>query len=68
MGWQLRKKQWYFYRTIRIGDRFVNAYFGGGARGAAAELFFRHHRMEQEEIRQILAELKAGRIGPVGRP
>jgi hypothetical protein len=40
MAWQRQNKKWYYYHTIRQGNKFVNLYCGSGERGAAFERFF----------------------------
>lgn len=58
MGWQRRNKTWYYYHTVYIKRHYVNIYCGGGTRGRLFEQFFKQARVDGQEARRLLAELR----------
>lgn len=62
MAWVVRGKRKYYYRSRRVGKRFVKEYLGGGLAGEIAarqDAEFRdRRRKEKAEVTQMAAPLR----------
>lgn len=54
MGWEQRGHRRYFYRTHRVGSRFVREYVGGGLAGYLAAQEHEERRKEHAAARAAL--------------